>query len=361
MIKFEKPPIRLRYLLLAAVLFLTIYMLESYVQAIVRGWNFNFQFNLFYQLLDQGLWVLFSYLIYSNSHNYLLNFKKVSLIQHIYQGITSFIIGLLQITLVNVLNNAIWWTIGDMPFQPFSGHSLSSIFINTISVFVVYWFIAGVFFAVDYYKRFNKQQIKLTEMQNELNNAQLSALRMQLNPHFLFNTLHTISSLMGKNDQGQKVLSRLGHLLRSMLEQDQEHTVLLEQEIEYLKNYLYIEEVRFQDRLEVIFEISDETLECNVPNLILQPLVENAIKHGFSKRMDSGSIIIRAYKSLGKLVLEVEDDGKGAENIESLLGSSRIGLKNTQQRLNKMYTDSSFKIESELNKGFKVKIKIPCN
>ena len=160
---------------------------------------------------------------------------------------------------------------------------------------IEYWIILGVFMALYYFKQFRDKEVEILMMENELNNAQLSALKMQLQPHFLFNALNTVSALISTNGkQAQKVLSRLGNLLRTMLDQNQKNYIQLSEEIEYTKYYLDIEQMRFMDRLTVNYDIDPGSLKAYVPNLILQPLVENAIKHGFSNRPEGGIINLRS-------------------------------------------------------------------
>jgi sensor histidine kinase YesM len=138
------------------------------------------------------------------------------------------------------------------------------------------------------------------------------------------------------------------------------HIIPLEDELEYLKNYLFIEQTRFMDRLTVKYEIQTESLKAIVPNLILQPLVENAIKHGFSNNTEKGTIYIKSYVKNDGLHMFIEDDGLGCENCDSILENAGIGLNNIHQRLTQIYKDNfTFKIKSEKGNGFKVHIIIP--
>ncbi len=240
-------------------------------------------------------------------------------------------------------------------------HTLGSIFINVFSSFIIYWIFVGVFLAADYYRRFQQKQLELVRMENELNNAQLRALKMQLHPHFLFNTLHTIASLMDENvERAQKMVSQIGYLLRSILEQDQKHTISLKDELKYIRSYLDIEQTRFRDRLQVEYDIPNDTLKARVPNLILQPLVENAIKHGFSKRTDCGKIKVTSRRSNGRLELVVGDDGHGVKDPGQVLDHGGIGLKNVQKRLAQLYPDNfEFRFDSQGKTGFVATIVMP--
>jgi len=228
---------------------------------------------------------------------------------------------------------------------------------------IEYWIILGAFMAYYYFEQYKDREVELVVMESELNNAQLKALKNQLQPHFLFNALNTVSALMDSNvKDAQRVLSKLANLLRSMLDHDQKNFIPLEQEIEYLKNYLFIEQTRFNDRLQVIYEIQAESLKAIVPNLILQPLVENAIKHGFSGSTEKGTIIIKSYLKNNNLHLFIEDDGVGCDHCDDLLENAGIGLTNTYQRLKQIYKNNfSFNIISQKGNGFKIQITIPLN
>lgn len=355
-----KPPVPFKVLTFAAIIFSIIYFLQDLSGYLVNGGKYDLGYTILYMSSEPVLWLLLCKPIYKISHAYLLRFKSATMASHIFQFSISLFIGFFQKTMFLSVQSLYFYFLNGTGFSPFDAHPLSAIITTSFNAFIIYWIIAGAFFTVDYYRRFNKSQLQLSKAENDLNNAQLSALQMQLNPHFLFNTLHTISSLMGKNDQGQKVLSRLGHLLRSMLEQDQKHTVTLRSEVDYIKSYLYIEEVRFQDRLEVSFKIPEHLENALVPNLILQPLVENAIKHGFSKRMDSGKINICAHLLDQNLELYVEDDGKGVKDPTKVLENPGIGISNIHKRLKRLYNDSfSFVIESPDKQGFTARITLP--
>lgn len=243
----------------------------------------------------------------------------------------------------------------------FMSHVTAGLPAGVISRFVEYWLIIGVLIAISYYRQFRSKQLELLTVERELSKAQLNALKMQLHPHFLFNTLHTISSLMEKNiEDAQSVVSKLGHLLRNILEQDQRNTIPLADEIKYISSYLDIEQVRFNDRLKVVYEIPADTLKAAVPNLILQPLVENAVKHGFSRRTDAGKIRVASQRDGDRLILTVEDDGKGIAEPASIQECSGIGIKNVKGRLKEMYKgDFQFEIASPNQEGFIARIVIP--
>ncbi|MCB0585378.1 MAG: histidine kinase, partial [Phaeodactylibacter sp.] len=193
----------------------------------------------------------------------------------------------------------------------------------------------AVITAVELRRKYRNKQLELAQLEGQLSSAQLNALRLQLQPHFLFNTLNTISSLMEfDKKKAQKVVSQLGNLLRFVLDQDKRNQAPLWEEIDFIKNYLNIEQARFPDRLTIDYQIDEQALEALIPTLMLQPLVENAVKHGFANRTGPGKIELICKKiEGGQVMVIVRDDGKGSARPPEELVSSGIGLKNVKERL----------------------------
>jgi signal transduction histidine kinase len=224
---------------------------------------------------------------------------------------------------------------------------------------------AGI--ARDYFWRYRgrleetaRLQAQAAELQAQLAHAHLAALRSQLDPHFLFNTLHAISSLVERDPRGvRRMIARLSELLRSTLDGAQEQETTLEEELSFLHRYLEIMEIRFQGRLQVELRVSSAALDAMVPTLILQPLVENAVKHGVSKVEGTGRIVISAERDGERVVLEVRDNGPGldARVDESADG---IGLRNTRARLAQLYgTSQRLSLEPAAGGGVVVTVTIP--
>jgi two-component system LytT family sensor kinase len=261
------------------------------------------------------------------------------------------------------------WLLGD-PSRPFSPlQSFQNILVAEFHAsLLIYWSVLGLCHAYDYYRRYLEReqraaQLELTasQLETQLARAQLDALRMQLHPHFLFNTLNTISVLM-REDVGvaNRMLLRLSDLLRLALKSTNAREVSLRQELEFLRSYLEIEQTRFQDRLKVRMEIDPDALDAQVPNLILQPIVENAIRHSVAPREEESRIEIRAVRSNGHVRLEVYDDGPGISTPVKESGSHGIGLSNTRARLDKLYGAAhSFELSSGEAGGTQVTIVIP--
>ncbi|HMG34077.1 MAG TPA: histidine kinase [Blastocatellia bacterium] len=220
---------------------------------------------------------------------------------------------------------------------------------------------------VDYYRRHQDEALKISRLKTELAEArlrvaqaQLDALKMQLQPHFLFNTLNSISALLEEDpESADQMLARLGDFLRMTLQNSGAQELSLHEELEFLRCYLDIERVRFQDRLHVVFSIDPETLTARVPNLVLQPLVENAIKHGISKRAGAGVVEIAAHREGSTLLLKVSDDGPG--EFQPATGSG-VGLANTRARLQQLYgSEHRFDFKQGDRGGFEVTLAIPLD
>jgi two-component system LytT family sensor kinase len=210
--------------------------------------------------------------------------------------------------------------------------------------FILYWGVLSAGFARDYFLRFRAReretarlQAETAQLQTQLAEARLSALNAQLNPHFLFNTLHAISSLVERDPRGvRRMIARLSELLRYTLDGGAEHEVALGQEIAFLERYLEIMQIRFQGQLEIDVQIRDDASDALVPNLILQPLVENAVKHGVDKVSATGKIRILARREADRLLLSVSDNGPGPQKIAKL-DEAGVGLANIRQRLEQLY------------------------
>jgi len=184
---------------------------------------------------------------------------------------------------------------------------------------------------------------------------------MQIHPHFLFNTLHSISSLVLEDPpRANSMIARLGDFLRLTLEHSDEQMVTLKQEIEFLRCYLEIEQVRFADRLSVDFSIEPTTLSATVPHLILQPLVENAIQYGIAPHATAGWIRVEARRVDGLLRLEVKDSGPGIETSSSSVEKQGVGLSNVRARLKQNYgTEFRFEIVNVPEGGLAVLLEMP--
>ncbi|MBA3963173.1 MAG: histidine kinase [Chthoniobacterales bacterium] len=226
---------------------------------------------------------------------------------------------------------------------------------------LVYWIVLFAVYGIDSYRHYQQERLRNAHLESELAQAQLSALKMQLQPHFLFNTLHSLTDLVLEDPEAAtKMIARLGDFLRHTIEGPSRAIISLEEELEFVHSYLEIEKVRFQDRLEVALEIAPETRRAQVPNLILQPLVENAIRHGLSARRGRGRLLISARRYNEKLEITITDNGAGLTNGNGEGRQSGVGLSNTRSRLRHLYGDrQSLQLRSEAPEGTRVTLLFP--
>jgi two-component system LytT family sensor kinase len=252
-----------------------------------------------------------------------------------------------------------YWIGRVVPWLPTAGWP--GIFDQLPTNVLVYWSILGVGYALEYYSRYRERELRAAHLESRLARAQLDVLRMQLNPHFLFNTLHTISVLVREqeNDTADRMIARLSELLRLSIDLEATHEVPLARELEILDCYLDIQKMRFQERLRVGRDIEPATRDSLVPTLILQPLVENAIRHGLAQREAGGRIDIVARRTGDQLVVTIRDDGPGLP-ADFAIGSRGVGLANTRARLDRLYgARHRFELRNELTGGLTVVVTVP--
>ena len=227
---------------------------------------------------------------------------------------------------------------------------------------LAYGAVVGIIYATDFYRRYRERELVASQLRTQLAQAQLQALRMQLNPHFLFNAMNTIAMQVRKaaNEDAVRMLAGLSDLLRYMLEDSRPTEVPLAEEMVFIERYLAIEQVRFQDRLRIEVDTAPGTAQALVPTLILQPLVENAIRHGISRRAQAGRVAIRARRTDDNLILEIEDDGPGLDSDTTPVPGTGLGLKNTRARLEQLYPDNhGFELSTSHSGGTLVRLRIP--
>ncbi|MCI0614161.1 histidine kinase [bacterium] len=226
-----------------------------------------------------------------------------------------------------------------------------------------YLMLAAFAYAADFYQRYQEGTMRTSQLETQLAQAQLQALKMQLHPHFLFNTLNSISALLHKNPEAaDRMIARLGDFLRLTLRNSGTQEVTMQQELEFLKCYLDIERIRFQDRLTVEINVQPEASTARVPNLILQPVVENAIRHGIVTHNEPGRIEISAQCVNGWLEMKVTDNGPGlARSKDGTVDITEgVGIKNTRSRLQQLYGETyRFELADASGGGLEVRVRIP--
>jgi len=222
---------------------------------------------------------------------------------------------------------------------------------------------SALYFAIKYYQIFQEVQKSALKSAAMAHEAQLKMLRYQLNPHFLFNTLNAISTLVleQQTELANRMVTRLSSFLRYSLDNDPMQKITLDQELAALKLYLDIEKVRFEERLNLELDIGEEASSALIPSLLLQPLVENAIKYGVARSEEGGRIKIAAKVFAGDLLLELSDDGPGVELVDGMIPDANgVGLRNTRERLQELYGDQhSFRLSETSPHGLTISIRIP--
>lgn len=234
-------------------------------------------------------------------------------------------------------------------------------FSGLISYLILYVAILGVGYALESRERLARQQTETAQLSEQLSRAQLDSLRRQVEPHFLFNSLNAIAGLVreGRNEAAVNTIAGLSDFLRGVLEDSNRQEVRLSEEVEYLEKYLEIQKVRFADRLAVKIQVPGELLKSQVPSLILQPMVENAIKHGIAKRAQGGEIRVSAARSNGMLKLTVYNDGPGLV-ADHDNGRSGIGISNTRTRLQSLYGESfELSLQNHGQHGVEAAVSVP--
>jgi two-component system LytT family sensor kinase len=303
------------------------------------------------------LWALFTPAIIWLSQHF--RFERQGLWRALLVHLPSVLVfSLTHITTITCIQ---WW------FARAQGHNYSllaelrrSALLNFDWEMMTYWTIVGLSHAVLYYRESRDRELRASQLETRLVEAQLKALQQQLHPHFLFNTLHAISALMHRDvEAADRTLMRLSDLLRLTLEHIGQPEIPLQSELDFLAKYLQIEQTRFADRLIVRFDVQPETLDTLVPNLILQPLVENAIKHGVAKKSGLGHVDISARRDGDKLHMEVRDDGVGLSEDALTALQKGIGVSTTRARLQHLFgADYRFEFHRQAS-GLAVIVAIP--
>jgi len=259
-----------------------------------------------------------------------------------------------------IVKNINYWEIYKHGYEPefwymYTQSSLGSFYI------ILSW--SGLYFGSKYYQMLQIEKQNVLKANTVAHQAQLKMLRYQLNPHFLFNTLNAISTLIliEENKTANTMVTKLSEFLRYSLDKDPMKKVTLESEIQALQLYLAIEQVRFEDRLQLDFQINDSCQQALVPSMILQPLAENAIKHAIAVQEQGGSITIAVNRFADDLLIEIADNGPGADIIDgNLHRESGVGLVNTRERLQALYNEKfSLVVSNNQPSGVKVNLRMP--
>ncbi|MCX6120077.1 MAG: histidine kinase [Ignavibacteriales bacterium] len=348
-----------KFLFVAGIWFILglIYSGQSFFYYLSIGQEFLWQKSLLHSFVFFVEWALLTVPVLRLAERFCIDSKNFfkNIIFHFFVGIA---IGLCQQTIFVISINYID---GGFSFQ----HTLRQMLPSIVGFFefgvLIYWSLVFIFHALSYYRNFQDEKKHATELHTQLIESQLQTLKMQLQPHFLFNTLNAISVLVKKKPAlAQKMITRLSDLLRLTLERGLTNEVSLERELEFLSAYLSIEKVRFGERLKVKIHIDENILSALVPTFLLQPLAENSIRHGIASRSGDGWIEVKAEQQNGTLLIEVIDGGIQSRRAKKKHERSGVGLENIQQRLQKLYgAEFYFDFKENDTHGATVKMTIP--
>lgn len=334
-----------------ALLFSAPQMIQAIrLNRVAEGWN-----SVLGELIFSYLWLAFTPLAIWFSKSFRIEgghrFRRLTI-----HFLASGVFLLVHVLLFTVISIPFGWY---SQLTPFSNRYFLLILNFTPSNVMFYWGIIVIEHALDYYQKLQERELKASQLEAQLAQSQLQVLKMQLHPHFLFNTLNAISALIRESpDEAEEMVSQLGDLLRMTLDTAGLQEVSFKKELEFLKHYLDIEQTRFQDRLKVELAIEPEALDGLVPSMILQPLVENSVRHGVAPRPEGGCIKIKAWRDNSLLRLEVEDDGPGLSGDTPL--KERVGLTNTRARVRNLYGDEhGLRMHNAADGGLVVSLSIP--
>ena len=344
-----------KYILGGWFLFLIIDVLKKNV--IGRG---SFEFVVFYYVPWFLLWVVFTFpMLYVLRKSEGFGPTK----RIIYLFFSGLLLGSVKIVatfFISFLSKVV---------APGIGYSFKTDFIDRLGLFyfiestIIVWVVIAVFYIIELSQRYKRKSVEAADLKTQLVNAQLQALKMQLQPHFLFNAHNTIAMLVRNKsyDQAVETISSLSELLRNSLNNQERNFVTVKEEMHFLNKYLAIEAIRFEDLLDIQIDVDKNLESCHIPNLILQPLVENAFKHGLNEHLGNSQLKISISGQEGKLHLTVFNTGPAIDQNKQHNNGSRIGIANTLDRLEKLYgANYSFEMKN-VNEGVKVTMVIPAN
>lgn len=345
------------YLLVVALILGTIQLLQEYIDYVINQYDYAFSWYFISVKFYGGYlsWLLLAPLVYKLAQ---------ILVNWLPQKGWRLFGRIIAFALLVVLVRVVVFTLLVDVFNFFKlGYFTSWWQENRRSMFLARGFLslvqllifAGFFVTFTIYQNYQQKQ-------KELDRARLDALLMQLQPHFLFNTLHSVAALIDWDSKAaQRMIAQLGDILRQLLKNENRHLIPLKEELKFINNYLDIEQIRFQDRLEVTVDMAPETASALVPNLILQPLVENALKHGIAKKVADGRIKIKSCILPNRqLELSVYDNGPGFTPTDNGVHGTGLGLQNVKNRLIQQYANAhTFTVDTKEGKGCTIIIQIP--
>ncbi len=272
----------------------------------------------------------------------------------------------LYATYIYAIHSTVPWMYKDifdsMPSVGYVDYVMTSLTrVNHVYRFMYYSMIIAIHFAFEYFRKFSERELRAAQLEVQLKEAQIRTLHQQLQPHFLFNTLNGISSLMYKSvEEADTMLTYLGDLLRISLERMNVQEVPLKDDIAFIERYLLIEQTRMGERMRVTTNFHPDTLDALVPCMLTQPILENAVKHGIAPHLKQGTIVATSWREAEKLYLQIEDDGEGFSGTLDLNLAKGYGLRTTRDRLSIMYgSNYSLTFSNKESGGLRVTLSIP--
>jgi two-component system LytT family sensor kinase len=337
-----------------------LFTVQEIVVAKVHGGQINWVLVGVIELVYWNVWAAYTPLVIGLAKRFPLTGPRFG--HHIaIHTITSLLMAPLASVTEYFLSRGLLWSIFRIT-DPGALRLLPTFAVSVLSMsftgMLTYWLVVGLYQSIHFYQAAMERQTRAAQLETQLSHAELENLKSQLHPHFLFNSLHTIGVLMQEDvDAASRLLVCLGDLLRMALER-RENEITLQSELEFVSKYLEIEQTRFHDRLKVHMDVPPDLLAVYVPSLALQPLVENAIKHGISVDSSAGRLEIAAKRHNGRVWLSVRDDGPGPAPGSRLRFG--VGLTNVQSRLKQLYGDeSSLELTGGNGRGCEAIITIP--
>jgi signal transduction histidine kinase len=320
----------------ASVVLMALFTFQNYLTPRVSRGSSSLALTFALQLIIWGLWLALCPLIFAIARRWRRSgrFGAGVIVKQLLVG---FGVSALHAALAGTIR----WMTGLSAYEDLDDVIVSSVAGNAGTNMLRYWFIASIYHALAYHREVRDRDVRAARLEGSLVQAKLDSLQGRLHPHFLFNTLNSIGALI--HDQptaAEQMLGSLSELLRASLHADPSREVTLERELDLLRQYISIQQMRFTDRLTVTIDVAPDVLGACVPHLLLQPLVENAIRHGIAPREGPGHVRIAAGRNGDRLRLVVEDDGVGWTKGGGTSGSG-FGLSGTRGRLEHLYGGSA--------------------
>jgi two-component sensor histidine kinase len=323
------------------------------IRAEVTTVRFVYRDFVTYQVTCWLIWALLTPMVVWVSRRVPLAWRPAPILIHLACGIFCALVRSAGIRLV-----AHWLS----PWGPDQPRPWLDVYLGTLSSnfhldTLVYWAIVGVVHAIDSRRRLREREVHALRVETQLAEARLANLQLQLQPHFLFNTLHTIAGLVrdGRSESSVAIIAGLSDLLRYSLDNAGRNLVPLAEEVEVVQRYLEIQQARFPDRLRFVIDVAAETRDAAVPTLLLQPLVENAIRHGIAESTSAGRIEVHTRRDGDDVIIEIVDDGAPLAHG----WREGVGLSSTRRRLEHLYGDRGSIELANLDRGVVARVRIP--